>query len=68
MSLTLLVNGKPQEVPAGTQLPGLLETMGVAGTQVALEVNGELFPRAKWTERDLSAGDRIEVVTLVGGG
>jgi len=68
MSLTLAVNGKPQEVPTGSLLPELLKTLGLADAQVALEINGELVPKRKWPVRELSAGDRIEVVTLVGGG
>ncbi len=68
MSLTLAVNGKSQEVPTGSLLPDLLKTLGLADAQVALEINGELIPKRNWPVRELSAGDRIEVVTLVGGG
>jgi sulfur carrier protein len=55
-------------VPTGSLLPDLLKTLGLADVQVALEINGELVPKRKWPVRELSAGDRIEVVTLVGGG
>jgi sulfur carrier protein len=35
---------------------------------VAVEINLEVVPRAQHRETVLNAGDRVEVVTLVGGG
>lgn len=34
----------------------------------AVEVNGALAPRRRFHERSLADGDRVEIVTLVGGG
>lgn len=68
MSLTLSVNGQAHELPSGALLPDLLTDLGVSCTQVALEINGELLPRAQWETHPLASGDKIELVTLVGGG
>ena len=46
----------------------LLATMEVAPKHVAVEVNLEIVPRSRLAEHRLSAGDRVEIVTLVGGG
>jgi len=35
---------------------------------VAVEVNARLVPRATWSARAVQANERIEIVTLVGGG
>jgi len=45
-----------------------VELLGVAQPHVAVEVNLEVVPRAEHGEAVLRDGDRVEVVTLVGGG
>ncbi|HUY93388.1 MAG TPA: sulfur carrier protein ThiS [Pirellulales bacterium] len=62
------VNGEPRQAPTGTTIAALLAELGVDPRQVAVEVNLELAPRGRHAERTLAAGDRLEVVTLVGGG
>jgi thiamine biosynthesis protein ThiS len=62
------VNGEPREVPAGCTVAGLLELLELARGPVAVERNLELVPRTRQAETVLEAGDRLEVVTLVGGG
>jgi sulfur carrier protein len=61
-------NGQPQIVPPGTSIAGLLSQLEIQPRQVAVEVNLELVPRTRHAEHLLAAGDRLEVVTLVGGG
>jgi sulfur carrier protein len=46
----------------------LLRTVGRDGVPCAVEVNRELVPHRQHARHALRAGDRIEVVTLVGGG
>jgi len=62
------VNGQPNQVADGTTVAALLHGLGIATRQVAVEVNLELVPRAAHAVRTLHDGDRLEVVTLVGGG
>ncbi|MAQ14455.1 MAG: thiamine biosynthesis protein ThiS [Sandaracinus sp.] len=62
------VNGDPQEVPEGTTVRGLLETLGLGDTLVAVERNEQVVPRAQHATAELTAGDRVEVVHFVGGG
>ena len=66
--MEIFFNGEPRVVPAGTSVAGLLEQLEIQPRQVAVEVNLELVPRTRHAERLLAAGDRLEVVTLVGGG
>ena len=42
--------------------------LGLADTYVAVEVNLELVPRQDHARHRLAEGDRLEIVTLVGGG
>jgi len=64
----ITVNGQSRQVPEGTTLAALLEQLGLAGKPLAVEVNLQLIPRQQHVQHLLKAGDRVEIVTLVGGG
>lgn len=64
----ITVNGQSRQVPDGTTLAALLEQLGLAGKPLAVEVNLQLIPRQQHSQHLLKAGDRVEIVTLVGGG
>ena len=61
------ING--EEIRAdGKQLQTYLEESGYSLKRIAVERNGEIVPRAKYGETVLCDGDRIEIVSFVGGG
>jgi sulfur carrier protein len=62
------VNGDIQRLPGGASVARLLEEMGLAGRRVAVAVNREIVHRARYDERILLEGDRVEVLEAVGGG
>lgn len=62
------VNGEQRAIPAEATVAGLLEDLGLAARKVAIERNLEIVPRSLYAQTPLSAGDRLEVVTFVGGG
>ncbi|MFO0790382.1 MAG: sulfur carrier protein ThiS [Pirellulales bacterium] len=66
--MTIQVNGQPREIAAGSSVAALLEELGVKQPHVAVELNLEVVPRAQHAATTLRDGDRLEVVTLVGGG
>lgn len=66
--MTIHCNGKPREVRAGVTVAELLAELQLSPRMVAVEINLELAPRATHPQRTLAAGDRIEIVSLVGGG
>jgi sulfur carrier protein len=61
-------NGQPREVGDSTTVAMLLEQLNLRPAYVAVEINLELVPRAGHAQHVLRDGDRVEVVTLVGGG
>jgi sulfur carrier protein len=65
---TITVNGDPLPIAAGTTALGVVESLGLAGRPIAVEVNEAVVPRARLADCMLEAGDRLEIVTLVGGG
>ncbi|WP_448604732.1 sulfur carrier protein ThiS [Thermoleptolyngbya sp.] len=68
MSITLQVNGEPRACEPDTPLPQFLEQLGMNPRLVAVEYNGEILHRQFWGQTLMRAGDRLEIVTIVGGG
>ena len=64
----VLVNGDGVSVPAGSTIADLLSRLSLDAARVAVELNLEVVPRAEHPARRLSPGDRLEIVTFVGGG
>jgi len=68
MILNITVNDKSHEVPQSATVADLLKRLEFQPKYVAVERNLELVPRATHADCLLAEGDRIEIVTLVGGG
>jgi sulfur carrier protein len=49
-------------------VPQFLELIGLNPRLVAVEYNGEILHRQFWSETEIQPGDRLEIVTIVGGG
>jgi sulfur carrier protein len=67
-AMNIHLNGQPRDVPAGCTLADLLVEMQLESRFVAVEVNLQVVPRAQHGQHVLQDGDRLEIVTLVGGG
>ena len=66
--IQIVVNGEARDVPAGIAVPALLSHLGLPADRVAIERNLEILPRSLWVATSVQAGDRYEIVQLVGGG
>ena len=66
--MRILVNGEPRDVAAGTTIAQLLETLRLDPRTLAVELNLDVIPRGRHAECLLHDDDRLEIVTLVGGG
>ena len=66
--ILIQVNGEHRETAPGTTVTGLLAHLGLNAGRVAVEYNLKILPRTKWEETQIAAGDRFEIVQLVGGG
>ncbi|MCM1132556.1 MAG: sulfur carrier protein ThiS [Ruminococcus flavefaciens] len=52
----------------GKSVAVMLADMGYSEKRVAVELNGQIVPKAKYAETFLKDGDSVEVVRFVGGG
>jgi len=68
MQIQIEVNGAARSVPQGLTVAQLLEALGLRPELVAVERNARVVRRSERDATQLSEGDRIELVTLVGGG
>ena len=66
--MEIFVNGQARQAPDGISIAELLAELQLSDKPVAVEVNLELVPKGRHAEQRLAAGDRLEIVTLVGGG
>ncbi len=66
--MKLIVNGQAEQIASGTTVAGLIAQHDLAPLRVAVEVNEELIPRKQFDASELRPGDRVEIVTFVGGG
>jgi sulfur carrier protein len=62
------VNGVERELARGATVAELVTALGLRSEQVAVERNQRIVPRGEHACTELAEGDRLEVVTLVGGG
>ena len=62
------LNGEERTIDENVTLAALLDQLDLAPQRVAVEVNRDLVRRAEYPTTALREGDRIEIVTFVGGG
>lgn len=66
--MNITVNGETRQLPERCSLAQLLDQLQLAGKRLAVERNGAIVPRSRYTETALAEGDRLEVVHAIGGG
>ncbi len=66
--MKIQVNGETRAVAEGSTVAKVLAGLGVTQPHVAVELNLEVVPRSQHADTLVQEGDRLEIVTLVGGG
>ncbi len=69
--MKLWINGRQREfseLDAEPALARLVELLEMKPDRIAIERNGEIVPRAIWSELALYDADKLEIVQFVGGG
>ena len=66
--ISVIVNGEPRAIPAGSSIAAMLREIGIDPRKVAVEHNLEVVPRSTLGEVAVSDGDSFEIVHFVGGG
>jgi thiamine biosynthesis protein ThiS len=66
--MRLLLNGEERVFEDVSTLADLVSSLGLDARKVAVERNLEIAPRSTYADTALADGDRIEIVTFIGGG
>jgi len=69
--LEVTLNGNSRSFPSlapGAALTVFIDALGLKTDRVAVELNGDIVPRAQWPATLVHSGDKLEVVHFVGGG
>ena len=62
------LNGDLYEINNGTSLNELLNKLKIQKNKVAVEVNGEIVEKNKYSNLILNKNDKVEIVKFIGGG
>ena len=66
--MEIVVNGETRQIGEGSTVLLLLRELSLPETRVAVGRNRSLVRKAEFADTVLGEGDRIEIVTFVGGG
>ena len=69
--MKIKVNGKEKNIDLKNDKSSLsrtLESLGYSPNTVVVELNDLIINSKKWEDVILKAGDRLEIVSIVGGG
>ena len=66
--MIITVNGEKKEVLDGITVLGLLEFLKIQHERVAVERNEEIVKKVQYGTTAIEDGDRLEVVSFMGGG
>jgi thiamine biosynthesis protein ThiS len=62
------VNGEARTWRSGATVADLLQALDIQMERVAVELNLEILDRAVFGQRTLKDGDRVEIMSFIGGG
>ncbi len=65
--MLLIINGERRETKA-TRVDALLAELEYEGAHLAVAVNYDVVPRARWAETPLNDNDAVEILTPRQGG
>jgi sulfur carrier protein len=66
--MRITINGKSRDIANTMTLHDLALFLNLMPERVIIELNDKVIPRDLWTQTFLSDNDRLEMVSLVGGG
>lgn len=64
----ITVNGKQIQLASEMSVADYLEQNNYQIKRIAVELNEEILPKYSYSDTMLKDGDRLEIVTFVGGG
>lgn len=66
--MNIQLNGDLKQVDDNLTAAKLVDTLGLQGRRIAIEVNREILPRSHYESYQLKENDKVEIIHAVGGG
>ena len=66
--MKLTINGQERDFADIQNARELVENLGLINKPIAIELNYKILPKQKLETTKLSDGDKLEIVSFVGGG
>jgi thiamine biosynthesis protein ThiS len=67
-AIQIQLNGQPRGFRTGATISDLLHELAITTDRVAVEVNLEILDKQEFDRRRLQEGDRVEILSFIGGG
>ncbi len=68
MTIAIELNGEARELSDGYCVQDLIDALSLTNQALAIAVNREVVPRARWREHKFTGGDKVDIVRAIGGG
>ena len=68
MKVTIQLNGEPFSIEEGIRLNALIDQLQMRPMRIAVELNHQVVPKAKYADTILKQDDKVEIINFVGGG
>jgi sulfur carrier protein len=66
--MNILLNNKPEKLFNGSTVKKLLQIKNIKNKYYAVEINRKIIPKSDHATYVIKDGDRIEIITAIGGG
>ena len=66
--MNILLNNKPEILFDGSTVQKLLEDKNIKSKYFAVEINRKIIPKSTHNTHIIKDGDKIEIITAIGGG
>ena len=66
--MNIILNNESDEVHDGITIKELLDDKKIHTKYIAVEINQKIIPKSKYDQHELKEGDKIEIITAIGGG
>ena len=67
-TISIELNGEVRTVSSSDSVQDLIDALSLTNQALAIAINREVVPRAKWREHRFAGGDKVDVVRAIGGG
>ena len=66
--MNIILNNESDEVQDGITIEKLLDDKKIYTQYIAIEINKKIIPKSSYYKHELKEGDKIEIITAIGGG